>query len=141
VPLIVPIAAHYGVNPYHLGIVFLLNLEIGYLTPPVGLNLFISSFRFKQPVTKLYRSVLPFIGLLLIAVIVTTYWEPLSTYLTRLSGATEISTEEIEGSAPTPEGENPDELDQRGGETLDDLDADADAGVDRPHPGETLDDL
>src|SRR5690606_16455249 len=59
VPLIVPIANHFGIDPYHLGIVFLLNLEIGYLTPPVGLNLFIASFRFDKPVTLLYRAVLP----------------------------------------------------------------------------------
>ena len=78
VPLILPIARQFGVNDYHLGIVFLLNLEIGYMTPPVGLNLFISSFRFEKPVTMLYRAVLPFIGLLLVALVVTTYWEGLS---------------------------------------------------------------
>ena len=50
VPLIVPIAMKFGVDPYHLGIVFLLNLEIGYMTPPVGLNLFISSYRFEKPI-------------------------------------------------------------------------------------------
>ena len=81
VPLIVPIALNFGVNPYHLGVVFLLNLEIGYLTPPVGLNLFISSFRFNKPITQLYRSVLPFIGLLAIALIIVTYIPALSTWL------------------------------------------------------------
>src|SRR5690606_7371902 len=64
-----------------LGIVFLLNLEIGYMTPPVGLNLFISSFRFGKPVTELYRAVLPFIGLLMVALAIVTYYEPLSTSL------------------------------------------------------------
>jgi C4-dicarboxylate transporter DctM subunit len=81
VPLIVPIALRFGVDPYHLGIVFLLNLEIGYMTPPVGLNLFISSFRFNKPITQLYRSVLPFIGLLGLALIVVTYIPALSTWI------------------------------------------------------------
>lgn len=81
VPLIVPIALKFGVDPYHLGIVFLLNLEIGYMTPPVGLNLFISSFRFNKPITQLYRSVLPFIGLLGIALIIVTYIPALSTWI------------------------------------------------------------
>jgi hypothetical protein len=81
VPLIVPIALRFGVDPYHLGIVFLLNLEIGYMTPPVGLNLFISSFRFNKPITQLYRSVLPFIGLLGLALIIVTYIPSLSTWL------------------------------------------------------------
>ena len=81
VPLIVPIAQRFGVDPYHLGIVFLLNLEIGYMTPPVGLNLFISSFRFNKPITQLYRSVLPFIGLLALALIIVTYIPVLSTWL------------------------------------------------------------
>ncbi|MEM6962733.1 MAG: TRAP transporter large permease subunit, partial [Myxococcota bacterium] len=75
VPLVVPIANYFGIDPYHLGIVFLLNLEIGYLTPPVGLNLFIASFRFEKPVTLLYRAVLPFIALLLVALALTTYGE------------------------------------------------------------------
>jgi tripartite ATP-independent transporter DctM subunit len=81
VPLIVPIALGFGIDPYHLGIVFLLNLEIGYMTPPVGLNLFISSFRFNKPITQLYRSVLPFIGLLGVALIIVTYIPSLSTWL------------------------------------------------------------
>ena len=81
VPLILPIARELGVNDYHLGIVFLLNLEIGYMTPPVGLNLFISSFRFGKPVTLLYKAVLPFIGLLIVALVVTTYWDGLSLAL------------------------------------------------------------
>lgn len=73
VPLVLPIAEAMGINKYHLAIVFLLNLEIGYLTPPVGLNLFISSLRFEKPVTQLYRAVVPFIGLLLVALVITTY--------------------------------------------------------------------
>ena len=84
VPLILPIAMEFGVNPVHLGIIFLTNLEIGYSTPPVGLNLFISSFRFKRPVLTLYRSTLPFIGIMLIALLIITYWEDLSLLLVRL---------------------------------------------------------
>ncbi len=91
VPLIVPIALSFGVDPYHLGIVFLLNLEIGYLTPPVGLNLFISSFRFNKPITQLYVSVLPFIGLLGICLILVTYVPILSTWLPSLLEDTSIS--------------------------------------------------
>ncbi len=96
VPLIVPIAMRFGVDPYHLGIVFLLNLEIGYMTPPVGLNLFISSFRFNKPITQLYRSVLPFIGLLGLALIIVTYIPSLSTWLPSLveSNAVDLSSDD-----------------------------------------------
>jgi tripartite ATP-independent transporter DctM subunit len=101
VPLIVPIALRFGVDPYHLGIVFLLNLEIGYMTPPVGLNLFISSFRFNKPITQLYRSVLPFIGLLGLALMIVTYIPSLSTWLPSLveSSAVDLSSgnQDLEG--------------------------------------------
>ena len=73
VPLIVPMAQEFDINPIHLGIIFLTNLEIGYMTPPVGINLFISSFQFKKPLTQLYRSSLPFLVLLLIALLLITY--------------------------------------------------------------------
>ena len=73
VPLIMGIAIHFNIDPYHLGIVFLINLEIGYLMPPMGLNLFIASFRFGRPVPDLYPVVLPFIGLFVTALLVTTY--------------------------------------------------------------------
>ena len=73
VPLIIPIAEQFGVNPLHLAIVFLTNLEIGYITPPVGINLFISSFRFNRPVLELYRVSIPFLFLLLLALIMITY--------------------------------------------------------------------
>lgn len=86
VPLIIPIALAYGVDPVHLGIIFLANLEIGYLTPPVGLNLFISSIRFGKPVFSIVRSVLPFIGLLFIALIIITYVPGLSLWLVELFG-------------------------------------------------------
>jgi tripartite ATP-independent transporter DctM subunit len=81
VPLIIPMAHHYGVDPYHLAIVFLLNLEIGYLTPPVGINLFISAIRFGLPVTYLYRTVLPFIGMLIVALGFVTYIPIITTWL------------------------------------------------------------
>jgi tripartite ATP-independent transporter DctM subunit len=83
VPLITPIAREFGVDPVHLGIIFLANLEIGYLTPPVGLNLFIASFRFNRPITELYRASLPFLGLLLVALLIITYWPDLSLVLVR----------------------------------------------------------
>jgi C4-dicarboxylate transporter DctM subunit len=73
VPLILPIAEQFGVNPLHLAIVFLTNLEIGYITPPVGMNLFISSYRFNRPVLELYRVSVPFLFLLLLALIIITY--------------------------------------------------------------------
>jgi C4-dicarboxylate transporter DctM subunit len=73
VPLILPIAEQFGVNPLHLAIVFLTNLEIGYITPPVGINLFISSFRFNRPVIELYRVSIPFLFLMLLALLIITY--------------------------------------------------------------------
>ena len=81
VPLVLPVALEFGVDPVHLGIIFLTNLEIGYSTPPVGLNLFIASFRFEQPVVKLYRAALPFIGIMLIALLLITYIPDLSLFL------------------------------------------------------------
>lgn len=73
VPLILPVAVSYGVDPVHLGIIFLANMQIGYLTPPVGMNLFIASFRFREPVTTLYRACLPYMGFLLVALLFITY--------------------------------------------------------------------
>lgn len=81
VPIIMPIAKNYGVDPIHLAMIFLTNLEIGYLTPPVGLNLFISSFRFNRPVVELYRVSLPFLVLLVISLLIITYVPWLSTGL------------------------------------------------------------
>ncbi len=81
VPLITPIAAEFGVDPIHLAIIFLTNLEIGYITPPVGINLFISSFRFKRPITELYRASFPFLILLLFALVIITYVPSLSLAL------------------------------------------------------------
>ena len=81
VPLISPIAQAYGIHPVHLGIIFLVNLGIGYSTPPVGMNLFIASFRFEQPVLKLYMASLPFLAILLIALVIITYVPGLSLFL------------------------------------------------------------
>ncbi len=73
VPLLVPIAVNYGVHPIHLGIIFLANMQIGYLTPPVGMDLFIASYRFNKSITELYRATLPFMLVLLLAVFIITY--------------------------------------------------------------------
>ncbi len=86
VPLILPIAGEFGVNPLHLGIIFLTNLEIGYLTPPVGLNLFLSSLRFEKPILHITKSVLVFMGLMAIALLVITYVPDLSLWLVTLLG-------------------------------------------------------
>jgi C4-dicarboxylate transporter DctM subunit len=144
VPLIIPIATHFGIDPYHLGITFLVNLEIAYLAPPLGLNLIISSFRFERPVTEVYRSVLPFIGVLGITLAITTYVPWLSTYLPSLSKSEELNTFEVPAQGPS-DGEDAVDLDNMGAApgaeepTLDDLDSldlddlapagDADAGA------------
>ncbi len=81
VPLILPIAMGYGIHPVHLGIIFLANMEIAYLMPPMGMNLFIATYRFDRPMLEIFRSVLPFVMLLLIAVLIITYWPALSLAL------------------------------------------------------------
>ena len=68
----------YGIHPVHLGIIFLANMQIGYMTPPVGMNLFIASYRFKKPITALYSASLPFMVILLVALMLITYWPWLS---------------------------------------------------------------
>jgi C4-dicarboxylate transporter DctM subunit len=78
VPLILPVAAEYNVEPVHLGMVFLATMQLGYLTPPVGLNLFIASYRFDQPIVRVYLATLPFLLILLVAVIVITFFPALS---------------------------------------------------------------
>ena len=80
VPIILPIAIGYGVDPVHLGIIFLTNLQIGYCTPPIGLSLFLASYRFDRPVVELYKATLPFLGLLLVTLAIITYapWLSLS---------------------------------------------------------------
>ncbi len=80
VPLILPLATRFGVDPVHLGIIFLANLEIGYSTPPVGINLFIASQRFEQPILRLFRAALPFLLLMLIWLAIVTYLPGLSLW-------------------------------------------------------------
>ena len=81
VPIMVPIALTYGIDPIHLCLIFLVNLEIGYSTPPVGINLFIASLKFERPVTHLYRASLPYLALLLLCLLLVTYLPALSLFL------------------------------------------------------------
>ena len=73
VPLIVPVAEQFGIHPLHLGIIFIANLELGFLTPPVGLNLFLASYRFDRPLLEVYRASLPLLAILGVGVLVITY--------------------------------------------------------------------
>ncbi len=79
-PLLVPLAANFGMHPFYLAVMFLLNLEIAYVTPPVGLNLFIASARFKRPVVDIYRVVLPFVGLLMGGLLLVIFVPSLSSF-------------------------------------------------------------
>ena len=88
VPLIVPVAAALQIDPLHLGVVFLVNLEVGYLTPPVGINLFVARFRFARPLTAIYRAALPFALVLIAALALITYLPSLSLFLPRLLAST-----------------------------------------------------
>ena len=80
VPLLLPVAVGYGIHPVHFGIIFLANMQIGYFTPPVGMNLFIASYRFKKPLTELYSATLPFLLVLLLALLLITYFPLLSLW-------------------------------------------------------------
>ena len=80
-PLFIPLGAAYGIHPVHLGIIFLANLELGYLTPPVGINLFFASYRFNEPLGVIYRNVFPFLIFLLITVLIITYVPVMTTGL------------------------------------------------------------
>ena len=83
VPLILPFAARFSLGPFHLAMIFLLNLELAYCCPPLGLNLFIASFRFNRPVVSLYRVVLPFVGILAGALVLVSYVPAVSDALVR----------------------------------------------------------
>ncbi len=137
VPLIMGIAVHFNIDPYHLGIVFLINLEIGYLMPPMGLNLFIAGFRFERPVPDLYRVVLPFIGVFVVALMVITYVPWLTTALIpgyQSLAAQEHAVEAPEGGPGGDEGHEGHEGDSGGGA--------ADSGdCDVPHEGETFEEF
>ncbi len=84
VPLLVPIGVAFGLDPVHLGIIFLANMELGFLAPPVGLNLLLSSYRFNKPMVEVTRAVLPMLLVLLIGVLLITYFPPLTTFLPNL---------------------------------------------------------
>jgi C4-dicarboxylate transporter, DctM subunit len=86
VPLMIPLAAAYQVDPIHLGVIFLANLELGFLFPPVGLNLFLSAARFNKPLPALYRHVLPFLAILGFGVLLITYVPDVSLGLLKLMG-------------------------------------------------------
>ncbi len=85
-PLLIPLAVQFDIHPLHLCVIFLANLEVGYITPPVGINLFISALHFKKPIMTVAKSVLPFMLLMLGALMLITYVEPLSTWLPRQFG-------------------------------------------------------
>ena len=84
VPLIVPLGAAYGIDPVHLGILFIANLELGYLTPPVGLNLFLASYRFERPLLDVWRAALPALAILAVGVLLITYVPWLTTGLVEI---------------------------------------------------------
>jgi len=86
VPIIVPVAMNYGIDPIHLGVIFLANLELGYLTPPIGVNLFIASLRFDVTIVSLYRLVLPFLVVMFLALMLITYWPAMSLFLVGILG-------------------------------------------------------
>ena len=81
VPLIKPMGAHFGIDPVHMAVIFIANLELGYLTPPVGMNLFLSAYRFNRSMTEVYKATLPFFIILLLAVLAITYIPALSLAL------------------------------------------------------------
>ena len=83
VPLILPVALGYGIDPVHLGIIFVANMQIGYITPPVGMNLFIASYRFHKPITELFRATIPFMLVLLVVLALITYVPSLSLFMIR----------------------------------------------------------
>ncbi|GEM_PF-208792 len=85
-PLLVPIAYRFGIHPAHLAVIFITNLEIGYSTPPVGINLFVASLRFDRPVVKLYAASLSFLAIMLIGLLLITYWPGLSLWLVEITG-------------------------------------------------------
>jgi tripartite ATP-independent transporter DctM subunit len=86
VPLLIPVAQAYGVDLYHLGIIFLANMQIGYSTPPFGMSLFIGSQCFRQPVTKLFAASLPFLALMILSILIITYWPPLTLFILKATG-------------------------------------------------------
>jgi tripartite ATP-independent transporter DctM subunit len=84
VPLLVPIGLAFGIDPVHLGIIFLANMELGFLAPPVGLNLILASYRFNRPIVQVMQAALPMLFVLLVGVLLITYFPPLTTFLPHL---------------------------------------------------------
>ncbi len=81
VPLIVPLGAAFGIDPVHLGIIFLANLQLGYITPPIGMNLFLASYRFEKPMSMVIRAAMPMLVVFVVGVLLITYWPALTTWL------------------------------------------------------------
>ena len=73
VPLVAPLGLHFGIDPVHLSIIIIANLELGFLTPPVGMNLFLAAYRFKEDMPTIYRSTLPFFAVKFVVVMLITY--------------------------------------------------------------------
>ena len=112
VPLIIPIGLAFGIDPLHLGILFLANLELGYLTPPVGMNLFLASYRFDKPLTAIYRMALPFLGILAVGVLLIAYIPKMTTWhLDGSSSQPEINWDEVEPATPGGGLDLPDNID------------------------------
>ncbi len=86
VPLLIPLGLAFGIDPIHLGIIFLANMELGFLAPPVGLNLLLASYRFNKPMVEVMRAVLPMLGVQFVGVLLITYCPPMTTWLPRLLG-------------------------------------------------------
>ena len=84
VPLIAPLGLAYGIDPVHLGIIFLANLQLGYITPPVGMNLFLASYRFGKPMSMVTRAALPMLAVFAVGVLLITYWPALTTWLPQM---------------------------------------------------------
>ncbi|MCA9538172.1 MAG: TRAP transporter large permease [Myxococcales bacterium] len=123
VPLLAPMAALCGVDPVHLGIVFIVNLELGYLTPPMGLNLFVSSSIFEKPLGRVIASVVPFTGILLVAVLIVTYVPTVALGPVRLLDGKPVAVAFPEGdicrtagepAADEPEGDEPEADEAKG---------------------------
>jgi C4-dicarboxylate transporter DctM subunit len=85
-PLVAPLGVAFGIDPVHLGVVFLANLELGFLFPPAGLNLFLSSSRFNKPLPQLYRYVLPFLLIIGLGVLLITYVPQMTIGVVKLLG-------------------------------------------------------
>jgi len=86
VPLIAPMGVAYGIDPVHLGIIFLANMELGYLMPPMGENLFLSAYRFDRPLARIYRYTVPYMLFVLVAVLLITYVPGMTLWLVSWSG-------------------------------------------------------